>query len=288
MRNFTEEDEKDICYKYDTENISMTNIAKMYHCSQPRIKKILEKNNIKIVRKRRININLKENFFEDIDSEEKAYFLGLLFTDGSVTDEHKRQSQVRLELQERDLELLEKYKNILGIGSKTTFSTKKNKNNTISKSALVSFRSQKMVDDLKKYGIIKNKTYLTKHLPDIRQELIPHFLRGLIDGDGSIYTTKTIINNKTYFKKVIYFCSHNYSVVEDFKNLLNAILINKYDSKITDNKGTYRFTITKKDTVKEVATLLYKDSNISLARKYKLAKNIYEGNDEEDIVQSDH
>ena len=59
-------------------------IEKQYHIDMRTIKNILNKNNIeynkKIYRKHIIN----EKYFDNIDSEDKAYFLGLLFADGCV------------------------------------------------------------------------------------------------------------------------------------------------------------------------------------------------------------
>ena len=62
----------------------LRSIEKQYHIDMRTIKNILNKNNIeynkKIYRKHIIN----EKYFDSIDSEDKAYFLGLLFADGCV------------------------------------------------------------------------------------------------------------------------------------------------------------------------------------------------------------
>ena len=186
MRIINEKEEKEICDEY-IQGLSMTNIAKMRHCSQPRIKNILIKHNVAL-RKRRVNSNLKENYFEVIDTPNKAYLLGLIFTDGSVTEESGRQNQLRLELKATDVELLELYRTELGISSKLTYSKRKN-----SESFLSSVRSDKIVKDLNKYGVVKNKTYITDKLPIIEETLQKDFLRGLIDGDGSIALRMVII-----------------------------------------------------------------------------------------------
>lgn len=72
------------------------------------------------------NLNIKEDFFEVIDSEEKAYFLGLLFTDGSVSKpERTRSSSIRLQLKESDIKIIEIFKNILNIESKIYYDKRK-------------------------------------------------------------------------------------------------------------------------------------------------------------------
>lgn len=52
----------------------------------------------------------KENFFENIDSEEKAYFLGFLMADGNVYVRKQSQPCIRLEISVKDLEILERFK----------------------------------------------------------------------------------------------------------------------------------------------------------------------------------
>lgn len=251
----------------------MTNIAKIYHCSQPRIKNILIKNNIPI-RQRKVNINLKEDYFNEINSANKAYFLGLIFTDGSVTEEKDKQNQLRLELKASDVELLEKYRQELGISSKLTYCKRKN-----SESFLSAIRSNKIVEDLSRYGIVKNKTYLTKHLPQIPNDFKKDFLRGLIDGDGSIYP----YNN--FYR--INFTSHSESICFDFIRLCEEVSQIPLIIKPSKNGNSFRVTLVKKELIKRLITSCYKGAEMYLPRKYILATNIFEAKNEEDIVQSD-
>ena len=87
MRTFTENEEREICSLYK-KGKSKNYICKIYHCRLEAINNVLKNNNIKTrpfgLTK---NLNIKEDFFEVIDSEEKAYFLGLLFTDGRLVNQ---------------------------------------------------------------------------------------------------------------------------------------------------------------------------------------------------------
>lgn len=265
----------------------MTNIAKHFQISNQKVRNILTNNNIEIKRRRLVNINLKEDYFSKIDTEEKAYILGILFTDGSIQLDSTRQPSVRLELQIKDIDTIEKIRSELGISSKLIFSKHKNSSGSISESVLLTVRSEKIVNDLAKYNIIPNKTKLIKHLPqNIPFQFQKDFLRGLIDGDGSIYKTSSVNKGRRYFKNVIYFCSHYQSTCEDFKKMIDNVLGYKTQTNITKEKGVYRVSYFKQKYTKDIATLLYKDNNISLQRKYELAKHIYE-NSEEDIIYSD-
>lgn len=63
---------------------SLTSLQKEYNISYDRIKNILKDCEV-ISSAKRQNPNLIENYFEDIDTPEKAYWLGWLISDGCVT-----------------------------------------------------------------------------------------------------------------------------------------------------------------------------------------------------------
>ena len=284
MRTFSDLEIQEICNMYVNNKESISQIARLKNSYPARIRKILVDNNITILKNPRTkNKFLREDYFEKIDTEEKAYFLGLLFTDGCIRLSHDgRQNQVRLELQLQDKYMLEKLKEELCSDSKLTFTKKKNKSGTFSESAILSIRSNKIVQDLKKYGIIEKKTYLTKHLPNIPEPFQKDFLRGLIDGDGSIYFTSCFNKEKQvyYDKKVIYFCDYSKSVCEDFRKMCLPFLSRDCCPfpKKEGQKELYRITFTKQSDVKELTTALYKDNKVCLTRKYELAKRIFEYN----------
>ena len=133
--------------------------------------------------------------------------------------------------------------------------------------------------DLSKYGIIPNKTKKTKTLPDIPNEFKKDFIRGLIDGDGSIYQSSNKYNHVT-------FCSYQYNICNQLQNWCDELINSKNKAKILKDKGKeiYRVHYNNQEQVKRLVTVLYKDSNFYLARKYSKAKAIFEDKSEEDIV----
>lgn len=280
MRQFDFNIEQEICKKYRQEGMTITFLARNYHCRNEAIKNVLVKYNIPIKRKGLSkNRLLKEDYFENIDSEEKAYFLGLFFTDGSIIPDPsgKRFPSIAISLKMSDINILEKLREEINMHSNLLYDKRKNK-----ECAVLRFRSKKMADDLSKYGIVPLKTYKTKHLPNnIPPEFKIPFIRGLLDGDGSIYQQK----NKNYR---IDFCSYHKSICEDFKNLCNQLLDEPVTTTIENYGTAYHFRINKKKLVEQLATVLYKDCKISIARKYEMASKLFEDNNEEDIVYSDH
>ena len=106
------------------------------------------------------------DFFENIDTEEKAYLLGFIYADGSVV---KTIKECLKELEEKS-----GYK--VGI-----------------KYSRIIVNDHKIVDDLVKQGVKYHKSNTLEPPKNIPYHLIRHFIRGYIDGDGSI-----IINNTKY------------------------------------------------------------------------------------------
>lgn len=56
--------------------------------------------------------------FENIDTEEKAYWLGFLYADGCVGS---KESKVELSLAEKDLRHMEKFRSFIGIENKISY-----------------------------------------------------------------------------------------------------------------------------------------------------------------------
>ena len=53
--------------------------------------------------------------FETIDTEEKAYWLGFLYADGSVSS---NEDKIELGLAEQDMHHIEKFRDFIGINNK--------------------------------------------------------------------------------------------------------------------------------------------------------------------------
>lgn len=93
-----------------TNGLSMAKIGEKYNIPRHRVSKILQEYNVK---RNYISIRkytLDENYFETIDTPNKAYILGLLFADGS---NNPSKMTVSISLQEEDVQLLEKIRSEL-------------------------------------------------------------------------------------------------------------------------------------------------------------------------------
>jgi hypothetical protein len=116
--------------------------------------------------------------------------------------------------------------------------------------------------------LIPNKTYLLKTvIPDkLDKEFKIPFLRGLFDGDGSIHP----IGEKRFG---INFTGYNLEYVQDFQNEINNLIGKNNPSKIP-KKSAYQATWNGGKEVKKIVSILYKNSQVYLPRKYALALRI--------------
>ena len=189
--------------------------------------------------------------FEIIDTEEKAYWLGFLYADGSIGS---KEDKIELGLAEKDLKHIEKFRDFMNISNKISYREK-------TKSYRMSFRSAKCKQDLINKGCIPKKS-LILDFPNENQvpkHLIRHFIRGYFDGDG------WFTNTESCFQIGII-------GTENFINgFLNSIENTNKDNKILDvhrKNGAKRYVFGAYDDVLNFLNWIYKDSNIYLERKY--------------------
>lgn len=136
------------------------------------------------------NFNFKyeknEDFFQEIDSELKAYLLGWVAGDGCL-----KKDGLFLEIHKNDIEILELFKK--SISPSSLFY---NHSDPIRGANTICWKthSVKIVKDLIKHlnlASFGKKSYNIS-FPKIEEKLIIHFIRGLVDSDGSIFDPKKI------------------------------------------------------------------------------------------------
>jgi hypothetical protein len=121
---------------------------------------------------------VNEDYFEKIDTPNKAYFLGMFYADGcNYNNSVEKDYLVVLALKKTDIELLEKFS--VEINSNKPISFRKNL-------AVVGINSKKMSNDLINVGCMPAKTHKLEFPEWLREDLVRHFIRGYFDGDGCI------------------------------------------------------------------------------------------------------
>lgn len=231
-----------------------------------------------IVKKRRVmpnslsNINRKHtlniNYFQNIDSEQKAYWLGLLWADGSMSKTTPRcsgKNRLTLTQNETNKYHLEQLRYDIN-SSKPLRQTKSSYSS--SKLFTLEINCRKLCSDLEYLGFtIKDER---KSIPNIPKHLIHHFIRGYFDGDGclSIYTQN--INNVKINRQELSFTG-NPEFIKKLKSYLTNTL-NLSKTKIKSYKRTSKATTLRYGKISDIQKIydyLYKDSTRFLKSKHK-------------------
>jgi hypothetical protein len=196
---------------------------------------------------------INQDYFETVNTEGKAYFLGLLWADGGLSNKNNR-SQTLLKLIEQDSYILDAFQTELKSTYKLIYRIEKLGQSTFT----LTISSKKIFDDLAKYNIVPNKTYLNLSPPSLSPPLIRHFFRGVFDGDGCISGK---IGN------------FNASIVGSSKTCEWACETTR--SNIGIGGGSYRRTdityvwqVNGKHQLSKLAEWLYKDASFFLSRKH--------------------
>lgn len=167
---------------------SYQKIADKYNCSKSHVMKLL--NGKVISRNNHEKGKTKEcdeNYFDCIDSEDKAYWLGFIFGDGFIYDEKPGEHSgiLCISLSSEDEEHLYKFKDAIS-SSHTIHTYDNSKGYSNGKLSRIKINSNHMVNSLKKYGMIANKTNIIGEPKNINEEFYIPFVRGFFDADGSI------------------------------------------------------------------------------------------------------
>lgn len=122
----------------------------------------------------------------DAETDEAAYWVGMLITDGNVS---RRGHYVTLGLQERDRAHVEAFRRFLGSSHKISRTpTRTNRQGKRSGPQVrLSVASRKLCAALAEFGVVPGKT-LTAKVLKLDQSIA--FWRGAVDGDGWVTATK--------------------------------------------------------------------------------------------------
>lgn len=249
---FKEKDEKAI--ELIKQGLSCTEVAKMLNIDQQsmnfRLKKYYDFTVLSDGKK-----EVNGHFFDKIDTEEKAYWLGFFYADGYVG----KNNEVELCLCERDKQHVAKFKE--HIKSKHSIVRKKIcLKGKVFYAYRISIKDTDLANGLKKHGCMNNKSYCIE-MPQLKsKDLYRHFIRGFFDGDGAI------------MRKKDYVCISITSASESFCNSLvsycDEIVGIKLFKKEYTNENAFDLRTMARNEGIIFLHHLYDDCSVYLDRKY--------------------
>lgn len=202
---------------------------------------------------------LNEGYFDSVDTERKAWVLGFISSDGNVYKDNR----ITIGLKWSDHEILEEIAKELECNAPVTKKTQKY-NSEDYHLAHFNFASLRLANSLRDLGVVENKSLILKPWEG-PVELMPHYWRGMIDGDGCLSQSRgrwslSLSGNEFTCEAFSGYCrSHSNTKAKAYK-VKNS------------NGWTSRFSGS--NVVFDLVAHFYANSTISLPRKLELARQI--------------
>ena len=205
-----------------------------------------------------------------------AYIIGLLTTDGNLSKDNRH-----IIMRSSDIQLLKTFKKCLKLKTKIVQS----KNDTLTQKPCyrIQFSNVQFYKWLLKIGLFPNKTYTIKSL-DIPRQYFRDFLRGHLDGDGSITTYKDYYNtfkNPAYIydRLFVTFISASEKHIRWIRNdIFRSISIKghlwKSKPQPPHKVSIWEIKYAKKESIKLLHWIYYKKNLPCLKRKKLIADKI--------------
>lgn len=254
---WSEDQKQYIKQEYVDKDRTLKSLASEFNVQPQAIRNLLRKMNVEIINKKIRNYPRNSNYFTNIDSSEKAYWLGFMYADGTVSS---KTNTIALGL--KDQEHVEKFKQAIGAyNNKISVVT----DNRFSQPCIMydfSIRDSQLHDDLIAWGCVSNKSYVEElRMPNINSEYIWDFLRGFFDGDGCITWSK---NNNRY---TISWTGNKY-FLQDIRKLCQKDKVSIEQN--VKSKITYQFRLSGQQDVLRILTNMYKNATIDTVLERKL------------------
>ena len=270
---FTEKERELICSMYQ-QGYTATQICKIVQSLNDRKPQTLYPVLIKagLYKKKPANDLRKyivdDNYFDSIDTEHKAYWLGFLIADGFLTNSGHAKETFGISLKSTDGYMLNVFKQDLKSNYPIHEYTQRCIiNNSVHYTTYnrLLIKSKKIFYRLKELGLNEIKSYTAKlPLSNIPTDLTHHLIRGYFDGDGSFAKS----GEKKYHTYDMKFTG-TYEVIvaiRSYFNKDNLKLQQRYPNRDNNN---YSLNICGDKQVYNLGKLLYKDATIYLQRKHE-------------------
>lgn len=200
--------------------------------------------------------NIDENYFEEIDTEEKAYWLGFIAADGNLhaSVKNKPINRIQINLKKDDKNHLEKFQR--AIKSNYILNEKVVNNSSV---VQLKINCTKMCNDLIAKNITPKKSLIVT-MPELPQHLVRHYIRGYFDGDGNIKNFYDKNNRHRYNFNIV-------GGIDMLEQIQQHIPCSTSIYKLKRVNEIFSLETTKKNNIIIIYNYLYNNATIYLERK---------------------
>lgn len=230
-------------------------VMQKHNVSYASVYNAIKRNNLEYDYPGNRSVHFNTRYFQNIDNEHKAYWLGFLFADGSITKTDKSCSQlnrVSLSISQHDSIIIKQFADDISMPReqiKHLVQTRGFKPGA--EFIFIQCNSVDMVNDLMSHGFTQRKRD-RESIPELSHDLMNHFIRGYFDGDGSISTEFNITSERNVLPLI-------------YEILVKECSIPR--TKISYTKNSYRIRWGGTNSIEKIATYLYENATVYLQRK---------------------
>lgn len=281
-RNCTEELLRQL---YIDENKTQTEIRNIFNIGEKVLNRWFKESGIE-KKKERGRYSFNKNFFDTINTEDKAYWLGFIWCDGYICRSNRKGYDTydfKLDLAIQDKKHIEKFKNSLNsehpikiYKSKSYFN--KEKDTVVARIYIANRYFAKTLYD--KYILIPDRHDTEKLIKNIPESLIRHFIRGVLEADGSIsdyYAQEKRLKIKTR-KMAIRFYTYENLLIFIREHFIEKGLSKSHQQfrKRHEDRDGYacELSYTGNKQVRKILNYLYEDATVFLDRKKEICNSI--------------
>ena len=214
---------------------------------------------------------LNEHWLDDLDCQEKWYFLGIFYADGGNSVDR---NQIRMKLHIRDIEMLKMFQKWFDSNRPLLPLDKDEEICTYKECKEMVLTSKYLCNRLIELGAPASKSTILRFPDFVPDDVMHHFIRGYFDGDGNISLLPKPQNGELRANVTIV-GSH------DFINGLDKYLKEhlNIESNLYYRENFSILKIEKVHSLKKFLDWLYQDATCFLPRKHNKAVEFLNGRD---------
>jgi len=234
--NLSEEDISNICASYAI--TTSKELAEKYNCSPSKILQIWAQHGLRGKTNRIYNLN--EAYFDKIDTPAKAYYVGLIASDGCLYNANiaNKNPIVKIAISSNDDKVLKLLQKELASDKPINYICRNERCY-----ASLEICSNNIYNSLIRIGFPTARKTYGNTIPEITDNLMPHFIRGYFDGDGSVPNSWGDLGDSSKLKPSASISGYKRNMVKliDYlssKNIFASFLVDKRVYNGDDEFGT--------------------------------------------------